>query len=94
MSLHLNTLLTERMMLLYGALHQGDVQFNLEETTLTLKSVALPYDDSIIDNYIFQVEEILNEYQQQEEISEDLLNLLKDIKQVYIDIKDRLSWLQ
>jgi len=88
-------LLSENIMFLYGSLHQSDITYDLENGLMTLNGASISYDESTIDNNIETINNLIQEYKNEnEEEHINIITMLDDIQKVLLDAKDRLSWLQ
>ena len=88
-------LLSENIMFLYGSLHQSDITYDLENSSMTLNGVSISYSESDIDNNIETINNLIQEYKtENEEEHINIITMLDDIQRVLLDAKDRLSWLQ
>lgn len=90
----ISNFLTERTLLLYGALHQGSITFNITDSEFTFNGTTIPYSDTDLDSKILQLESLISTYEEDEGNHDDLILYLKDIKTILADTQDRLSWLQ
>jgi len=90
----LSDFLTERISLLYGALHQGSITFNTTNSEFTFNGTSIPYSDTDLDSKILELEKLISTYEEDEGNHDDLILYLEDIKTILIDTQDRLSWLQ
>tara|TARA_R110001592_G_scaffold23691_2_gene92574 strand:+ start:4275 stop:4565 length:291 start_codon:yes stop_codon:yes gene_type:complete len=90
----LSDFLTERISLLYGALHQGSITFNTTDSEFTFNGTSIPYSDTDLDSKILELEKLISTYEEDEGNHDDLILYLEDIKTILIDTQDRLSWLQ
>jgi hypothetical protein len=90
----LSDFLTERITLLYGALHQGSVTINIDNAELTFNGTSIPYGDNEIDQKIEELNNLIFTYEQEEGDHSDLILYLEDIRHILETTKDRLSWLQ
>lgn len=90
----ISNFLTERVALLYGALHQGSITFDTNNSELTFVGTSIPYGGEHIDQKISDLNNLISTYEQEEGNHEDLLLYLEDIRNILEVTQDRLSWLQ
>jgi len=90
----ISNFLTERISLLYGALHQGSITFNTTDSEFTFKGTTIPYSDTDLSPKILELENLISTYEEDDGNHDDLILYLEDIKTILIDTQDRLSWLQ
>lgn len=89
----LSEILTERITLLHGALHQGSVTFNTTDSEFSFIGTSIPYSNTDLGPKIEQVNNLISTYKQEEGDHGDLILYLEDIKNILITTQERLSWL-
>lgn len=90
----LSNFLNERTLLLYGALHQGSITFDITNSEFTFNGTSIPYSDTDLSMKIDELRGLISTYEQDEESHEDLILYLNDILDILTNTQDRLSWLQ
>jgi hypothetical protein len=90
----LSDILQSRVMFLYGAVQQGNINFNLQDATLSLTGTNIPYDPGTVSTDLELVNTLLNEYNQEETPDGNMIRMLEDIKRILEETLERLSWLQ
>jgi hypothetical protein len=68
-------------MFLYGALQQSNINFNLQNATLSLTGTDIPYDPGTVSTDLELVNTLLDEYNQEEIPNESMIEILEDVKQ-------------